>query len=102
MARTLTLDVSPPVHRWMNTTLDRDAFKKTVPVLAARVPAAKTGFLLKSDVLKKYVTPAFQGLHLIIFRRSLMDLPKLRSVLRDPHDDHARLVLLNVSEDGNG
>jgi hypothetical protein len=28
-------------------------------------------------------------------------LPKLRSVLRDPHDDHARLVLLNVPEDGN-
>ncbi|KAG1754966.1 Met-10+ like-protein-domain-containing protein [Suillus paluster] len=82
MACTLTLDVSPPVHRWMDTTLERDVFKKTVPVLAARVPATKTGSLLKSDVMKK----------------SLMDLPKVRSVLRDPHDDLARLVLLNVSE----
>ncbi|KAJ8593255.1 hypothetical protein M405DRAFT_731817 [Rhizopogon salebrosus TDB-379] len=83
IARMLALDVSPPVHRWMNTTLDRDAFKKTILVLAARVPAAKTGYLLNSEVMRK----------------SLMDLPKLRSVLRDPHDDHARLVLLNVPED---
>ncbi|KAG1757249.1 Met-10+ like-protein-domain-containing protein [Suillus lakei] len=85
MVCTLTLDVSPPVHRWMNTTLDRDAFKKTIPVLAARVPASKTGSLLKSDVMKK----------------SLMDLPKVRSVLRDPRDDLDRLVLLNVSEDAS-
>ncbi|KAG2149671.1 Met-10+ like-protein-domain-containing protein [Suillus cothurnatus] len=83
MARTLTLDVSPPVHRWMDTTLQRDAFKKTIPVLAARVLASKTGSLLKSDVMKKF----------------LMDLPKVRSVLRDPHNDLERLVLLNVSED---
>ncbi|KAG1795502.1 Met-10+ like-protein-domain-containing protein [Suillus subaureus] len=83
MACTLTLDVSPPVHHWMNTTLDRDAFKKTIPVLAARVPASKTGSLLKSDVMKK----------------SLMDLPKVHSVLRDPHNDLERLILLNVSED---
>ncbi|KAG2756507.1 hypothetical protein P692DRAFT_20486362 [Suillus brevipes Sb2] len=82
MACTLTLDVSPPVHRWMNTTLQRDVFKRTIPVLAARVPASKTGFMLKSGVMKK----------------SLMDLPKVRSVLRDPHDDLERLVLLNVSE----
>jgi tRNA (guanine37-N1)-methyltransferase len=68
----------------MNTTLQRDVFKRTIPVLAARVPASKTGFLLKSDVMKK----------------SLMDLPKVRSVLRDPHDDLGRLVLLNVSEHG--
>lgn len=82
MACTLTLDVSPPVHRWMNTTLQRDVFKRTIPVIAARVPASKTGFMLKSGVMKK----------------SLMDLPKVRSVLRDPHDDLERLVLLNVSE----
>jgi len=42
----------------MNTTLDRDAFKKSIPVLAARVPAAKAGFLLKSDAMKKYVASA--------------------------------------------
>ncbi|OAX44928.1 hypothetical protein K503DRAFT_788599 [Rhizopogon vinicolor AM-OR11-026] len=75
MACTLTLDASPPALRSINTTLDRDAFKKTIPVLAVRVPAASTGSLLKSDVMKK----------------SLMDLPKLRSVLRDPHDDHASI-----------
>jgi tRNA (guanine37-N1)-methyltransferase len=67
----------------MDTTLQRDAFKKTIPVLAARVLASKTGSLLKSDVMKKF----------------LMDLPKVRSVLRDPHNDLERLVLLNVSED---
>ncbi|KAG2076973.1 hypothetical protein BDR04DRAFT_1132581 [Suillus decipiens] len=83
MACTLTLDASPPVHRWMGTTLQRDAFKKTIPVLAARVPASKTGSLLKSDVMKKF----------------LMDLPKVRGVLRDPHNELERLVLLNVSQD---
>ncbi|KAG1787824.1 Met-10+ like-protein-domain-containing protein [Suillus plorans] len=83
MACTATLDVSPPVHRWMDTALQRDAFKKTIPILAAKVSASKTGSLLKSDIMKK----------------SLMNLPKVRSVLRDPHDDLERLVLLNVSED---
>ncbi|KAG2117946.1 Met-10+ like-protein-domain-containing protein [Suillus discolor] len=83
MACTPTLDVSPPVHRWMDTALQRDAFKKTIPILAAKVSASKTGSLLKSDIMKK----------------SLMNLPKVRSVLRDPHDDLGRLVLLNVSED---
>ena len=68
MACTLTLDVSPPVHRWMNTTLDRDAFKKTIPVLAARVTAAKTGLLLKSDVMKKYVPSTVPGLYLMCFK----------------------------------
>jgi tRNA (guanine37-N1)-methyltransferase len=61
----LALDVSPPVHRWMNTTLDRDAFKKTILVLAARVPAAKTGYLLNSEVMRKYVASVVQRLHLI-------------------------------------
>lgn len=67
MVCTLTLDVSPPVHRWMNTTLDRDAFKKTITVLAARVPAVKTGSLLNSDVMKKYVASTIKALQLICF-----------------------------------
>lgn len=83
----------------MDTALQRDAFKKTIPILAAKVSASKTGSLLKSDIMKKYVTSAVQIISNIL-RRSLMNLPKVRSVLRDPHDDLERLVLLNVSEDG--
>jgi hypothetical protein len=51
----------------MNTTLQRDVFKRTIPVLAARVPASKTGFLLKSGVMKKYVTWVVQRSCLIYF-----------------------------------
>jgi hypothetical protein len=47
------IDVSPPVNRWMRESLDRDAFRKTVPVLAARVPASKAGLLLKAPETKK-------------------------------------------------
>ncbi|KAL0951633.1 hypothetical protein HGRIS_008313 [Hohenbuehelia grisea] len=85
MRRQITLDASPPVHRGM-MELDQTVFQKTVPVLAARVPASKTGLILKSDQMKK----------------SLMNLPKVRSVVQDPADPNgARLLLLRVSDEAD-
>ena len=52
MHRMITIDTSPPQARWMKDTLDRSAFHRTVPVLAARVPAAKTGLVLKAEALR--------------------------------------------------
>lgn len=47
-----TLDASPPINRWMKDTLVRDAFHKELTVLAARVPPAKTGNMLKAKAMK--------------------------------------------------
>jgi hypothetical protein len=51
----VSIDLSPPVNRWMKDKLDRDAFKKVVPVVAARVPAAKAGLILRAPETKRYV-----------------------------------------------
>ncbi|KAI5120836.1 hypothetical protein M0805_007023 [Coniferiporia weirii] len=79
---TVALDTAPPVHRIKEGTrsIDRDAFRKSVQVLAARVPAAKTGNLLRAGVLRK----------------SILDLPKIRSVVLDGESDDRRLVLLKA------
>lgn len=47
-----TLDSSPPVNRWMKETLIKDAFRKTIPVLAARVAPEQTGLVLKAEAMK--------------------------------------------------
>ncbi len=52
MHRKITIDTSPPQARWMKDTLDRSAFHRTVPVLAARVPAAKTALVLKAEAMR--------------------------------------------------
>jgi len=63
--------------------LDKSAFRKSLSVLGARVSPEKTRILLKAPELKN----------------SLMDLPKIRSVVSDPtHPDGDRLVLLRMSE----
>ena len=51
------LDTSPPRHPISAgiTSINRDLFRKTLPVVAARIPAAKTGSFLKSGELKKCV-----------------------------------------------
>ncbi|EJD03791.1 uncharacterized protein FOMMEDRAFT_81588 [Fomitiporia mediterranea MF3/22] len=74
-----TLDTAPPIHRIKEGTqsLDREIFRKSIPVLAARIPAPKSGrFLdgLKNDVL---------------------DLRRCRTVVHDKEDKGRRLVLLN-------
>lgn len=50
-----TLDTRPPVHRDMyRQTLDPDAFKKRISVLAVSVPAEKASLFIKSQELKGY------------------------------------------------
>lgn len=51
--RAMTIDASPPVNRWMKEELVKDAFRKTLPVLAAQVPPTKTGSMLKAPALRK-------------------------------------------------
>jgi hypothetical protein len=51
MSRGVVLDASPPMHRGMNV-LDKSAFRTSIPVLAARVPAVKTGSVLKAEEMK--------------------------------------------------
>ncbi|KAF8346952.1 S-adenosyl-L-methionine-dependent methyltransferase [Amanita rubescens] len=86
MPRHLHLDASPPIHREMKDNLDRDAFRKSIPVLAVRVPPTKTAFVLKAQPMK----------------RVLMDLPKIRTVVPDPSDpDGDRLVLLGVANEAD-
>ncbi|KAI0778716.1 guanine-N-1-methyltransferase [Trametes elegans] len=60
--------------------LDKDAFRKVIPVLAAKVAPEKAGVLLKAPVMK----------------RALLDVPKIKSVARGPNDE--RLVLLKYSD----
>lgn len=48
-----TIDISTPVHRGMTEKLDKDAFRKTVEVLAAKVPPTKVAELLRSAELKQ-------------------------------------------------
>lgn len=49
------LDTTPPPQRWMKDTLDRSAFRKSLPVLAARVPAKSAGTIVKSMETRKLV-----------------------------------------------
>ncbi|OJT04443.1 tRNA (guanine(37)-N1)-methyltransferase [Trametes pubescens] len=60
--------------------LDKEPFRKVIPVLAAKVPPEKAGVLLKSSVMK----------------RSLLDVSRVKSVARGPNDE--RLVLLKYSD----
>jgi tRNA (guanine37-N1)-methyltransferase len=73
------LDTTPPIHREMRDALDRSAFKKSIPVLAARVKPSETNKILKAPVLKNLI----------------LDLPKIRTVIRDPTaSSDTNLVLL--------
>ncbi|KAJ7293053.1 Met-10+ like-protein-domain-containing protein [Mycena rebaudengoi] len=76
----MTLDASPPLCPGLSV-LDRTLFRKSIPILAARFPAAKIGSVRKSEPLK----------------RSVLDLPRCRSVVLNPSDPGDRLVLLKAS-----
>src|ERR1700675_693074 len=54
MSRQITIDASPPIQRGMRDALDREVFRKSIPILAARVPVAKMGLVLKSDALRGF------------------------------------------------
>lgn len=83
MHRKATIDTSPPQARWMKDTLDRSAFHRTVPVLAARVPADKTGLVLKAEAMRGF----------------LIDLRRIPSVIADT--EHDRLVLFRVQQEAD-
>ncbi|KAJ4002268.1 Met-10+ like-protein-domain-containing protein [Lentinula boryana] len=77
------LDTAPPRYNGPFYPLDKSAFQKSIPVLAARVPASQTSSILRSEVTRKY----------------LIGLPKIRPVVSDPSaPDSDRLVLLGVSD----
>ena len=54
MSQGVFLDVSPPTYSGFRGTLDKSVFRKSLDVLAAKIPAAQTGIMLKADSLKKY------------------------------------------------
>ena len=55
MSYRVFLDPSPPTYTGVKGTLDKSAFRKSLDVLAAKVPATQTGILLKADSLKRYL-----------------------------------------------
>ncbi|KAH9982981.1 Met-10+ like-protein-domain-containing protein [Lactifluus volemus] len=87
MHRNITIDTSPPPARWMRDTLDRSAFHRTVPVLAARLPTALTGSLLKAEPMRGFI----------------INLPRIRSVVPDAgsQNDNNKLVLLRVQHEAD-
>ena len=52
-ARHRFLDASPPPYTSSRDTLDKESFRKTLSVLAARVAPEKTRVLLKAAELRK-------------------------------------------------
>ena len=100
------LDTSPPIHRWMKDTLDRNAFHTSLQVLGLRVPANKTASILKSEYLKRCVTSMIICTRLMYNRRAplsryIIDLPKIKNVVWDPSGEQdRRVVLLKVKEEG--
>jgi tRNA (guanine37-N1)-methyltransferase len=103
MTRLLTLDTSPPKVRIMADSLDVNAFRKSIPILAVRIPAVKTALVLKSASMKRFSRIRLYSYLEVMMKllRFLLDLPKFRSVVRDSSDsDGDRLVLLRVSDEG--
>ena len=45
--------VLPKRHGLKGGTLDKDAFRRIIPILAAKVPPEKAGILLKAPALKR-------------------------------------------------
>ncbi|CCM00027.1 uncharacterized protein FIBRA_02053 [Fibroporia radiculosa] len=99
MSRKFSLDVSPPVHRGM-AVLDRDAFRKEIPILAAKVSPAKAGKLLVSQVMKRYVVVSLSielvPMYFADTKSALLDVRRVKSVAGT--DDGNRLVLLNFQD----
>ncbi|KAI0081085.1 guanine-N-1-methyltransferase [Panus rudis PR-1116 ss-1] len=67
----------------MKEQIDRDLFRKSIPVLGVKVPPEKAGVLLKADPIK----------------RNILDLPKIKSVIHAP--DGQRTVLLRVTSEAD-
>lgn len=56
MFRPVIIDTSPPIHRNMGDTLNRDAFRKSITILAARVAVSKTNIVVRSPIMKQSVS----------------------------------------------
>ncbi|KAF8921929.1 Met-10+ like-protein-domain-containing protein [Mucidula mucida] len=77
-----SIDVSPPRYNGPIHPLDKSAFHKEIPVIAIRVPPAKTASIAKSPLLKNYI----------------VRFPRLSPVVRDPSNQENRLVVLNIND----
>ncbi|KAI0308271.1 Met-10+ like-protein-domain-containing protein [Multifurca ochricompacta] len=87
MRRKFSIDTSPPPARWMKDVLDRSVFHRTITVLAAQLPAAKTGAVLKAETMRGFI----------------INVPKIRSIVSDseyPGGDN-KLVLLRVQNEAD-
>lgn len=97
------LDTTPPKYNGPLHPLDKAVFQKSIPVLAARVPASQIALILHSEVTRKYVIGFVSVIcHFFrIFARYLIGLPKVRPIVSDPSAPEGdRLVLLGVSDQG--
>ncbi|KAI5821843.1 hypothetical protein K523DRAFT_422335, partial [Schizophyllum commune Tattone D] len=81
------IDASPPRYTGSRDKLDRSLFKRTIPLLAARVPASRTGAVLRAPELRGVVAE-------IPRRRSVVHAPRKDGDLPDMDDGGDRLVLL--------
>ncbi|KAJ7751203.1 Met-10+ like-protein-domain-containing protein [Mycena maculata] len=80
----MALDASPPTLTGLTAPLDKTLFRKSIPILAARFSPTKIGSVRKSEPI----------------RRTVIDLPRLRSVIPDPSAPAGdRLLLLKVSSE---
>lgn len=99
-----SLDVSPPIHRCQKDvkTIDKSLFQRQLNVLAVRVPASRTGAMLRADEMKGYFNDTcFKFDDSIDIDVSvIMNLPKIRTVVPGSSDDNERLILLRVSRQG--
>jgi len=98
-----TLDTRPPVHREMaQQALNRDAFKRRISVLAASVPVEKASLFLKSQELKGCVRGICGLCSCLIVgtSRSIINIPKTKSIVHDPSSPDKRLVLFRFPEFG--
>ncbi|KIY73575.1 guanine-N(1)--methyltransferase [Cylindrobasidium torrendii FP15055 ss-10] len=76
------LDLSPPAYTGPLHPLDKDAFKKRVPVIALRVPPRNVGTIVNAKELKNYI----------------IRVPRLSPVVPDPHNPQGRLLILTISD----
>jgi hypothetical protein len=49
------MDLNPPRNPGLTTLDDKSVFVRNFPVLAARIPQSKTGDVLKSPLMAKYI-----------------------------------------------
>ena len=93
------IDVSPPVLRGMKE-LDRDAFKKTVPVLGAKVPKQMVNPVRSAAEVRKCVDAYAEAIRVSLTPlRAVLEIPRYPAV-RPADDDEHRLLLLDAQSEG--